>query len=90
MKRTRYEQEVIINFNAESDMASIYTANPAWIRKMGKLSQEFPDTYRLVEQAGDSATYEVPKRLVRMGKPKKLSEAQKENLEKMRIKASNK
>ncbi len=38
MGLTRYEQEVLINFNAEEQTASIYTANPVWLRKMDKLA----------------------------------------------------
>ena len=33
MNLTRYEQEVVINFNADEEMATVYSANPAWIRK---------------------------------------------------------
>lgn len=28
MKLTRYEQEVVINLNADEDEATVYTANP--------------------------------------------------------------
>jgi len=36
MNLSRYEQEVVINFNADEDEATVYTANPVWIRKMDK------------------------------------------------------
>lgn len=84
MNLTRYEQEVVINFNAEEDTATVYTANPTWLRKMEALAKEFPDTFRLIRQAEISRTYEMPKRLVRIGKPRELSSAQRENLIKMR------
>ena len=42
-----YEQEVIINFNAEDGEASLYTANPVWIRKMDKILQQNPEQFRL-------------------------------------------
>lgn len=84
MNLTRYEQEVVINFNAEEDTATVYSANPSWLRKMDALVKEFPDTFRLIRQTEISKTYEIPKRLVRIGKPRKLSSAQKENLAKMR------
>lgn len=29
MNLTRYKQEVVINLNAEEDMATVYSANPA-------------------------------------------------------------
>lgn len=84
MNLTRYEQEVVINLNAEEDTATVYTANPAWIRKMAALAEEFPDTFRLIRSTQISRTYEMPKKYVRIGKPRELSAAQKENLEKMR------
>jgi hypothetical protein len=34
MPLSRYEQEVQINFNAESADAELYAASPVWIRKM--------------------------------------------------------
>ena len=34
MNLTRYEQEVVINFNADEEMATVYSANPSWLRKM--------------------------------------------------------
>lgn len=84
MNLTRYEQEVVINFNAEEDTATVYTANPTWLRKMEALAKEFPDIFRLIRQTEISRTYEMPKRLVRIGKPRELSSAQRENLIKMR------
>jgi len=84
MNLTRYEQEVVINFNADEDMATVYSANPAWIRKMDVLVKEFPGVFHVKRQTEISKTYELPKKLVRIGKPGKLSQAQRENLEKMR------
>lgn len=51
---------------------------------MEALAKEFPDTFRLIMHTEISKTYEMPKRLVRVGKPRELSSAQKENLTKMR------
>ena len=84
MNLTRYEQEVVINFNADEDMATVYSANPAWIRKMDALVQEFPYVFRIKWQTEVSKTYEIPKKYVRIGKPREKSIAQRKNLEKMR------
>lgn len=84
MNLTRYEQEVVINFNADEDTATVYSSNPAWIRKMDALVREFPDVFRTKRQTEVSKTYEMPKKYVRIGKPRELSTAQRENLEKMR------
>lgn len=50
----RYEQETIINFDAEEDTAELYTANPVWIRKMDKLIKQNPEQFKL----GESGQYE--------------------------------
>ncbi len=84
MKLSRYEQEVVILLNAEEGVATVYSANPAWIRKMDALVKEFPDVFRVTRQTETSKTYELPKKLVRIWKPRALSSAQKENLAKMR------
>jgi len=84
MNLTRYEQEVVINLNADEDMATVYSANPAWIRKMDALVKEFPDIFHVKRQTEISKIYEMPKKFVRIGKPRELSQVQRENLEKMR------
>ena len=76
MKLSRYEQEVVIHLNADEDEATVYAANPAWIRKMDKLHREFPEIIRLKSWTEVSKTYVLPKNLVRIGKPITLSEAQ--------------
>ena len=84
MKLIRYEQEVVINFNADEDMATLYSANPAWIKKLDALVKEFPNVFCIKRCTEVSKTYELPKKYVRIGKPGKLSSAQRENLKKMR------
>ena len=66
---SRYEQEVIINFNAEEDTATLYTANPAWIRKLDRLVEQNPEQfemYRKEKMDGQiiSEAYRFPKRFV--------------------------
>lgn len=83
MNLTRYEQEVVIDLNVDEEMETVYSANPAWIRKMDALVKEFPDIFYVKRQTEISKTYEMPKKFVRIGKPRELSQAQRENLEKM-------
>ena len=47
---SRYEQEVIINFNAEEDTATLYTANPQWIRKLDRLVEQNPEQFEMYRQ----------------------------------------
>ncbi|MCI9140775.1 hypothetical protein D7X25_13290 [bacterium 1XD42-8] len=66
MKLSRYEQEVVIKLNDDEDEATVYTANPVWIRKMDKLHKEFPNIIRLKSWTEVSKTYVLPQNLVRM------------------------
>ena len=84
MKLSRYEQEVVINLNADEDEATVYTANPAWMRKMDKLHKEFPNVIWLKSWTEVSKTYVLPKNLIRIGKPRTLSEAQLRHLQDLR------
>ncbi len=70
MNLTKYEQEVVINFNASDASASVYTANPVWIRKMDRLLNEFPELVKLNECTSVSRTYVLPKKLIRVGRPR--------------------
>lgn len=63
------EREVIINFDDASDMANLYTANKAWIRKMDKLVAEHPENFKFRRQEtykGEviAKAYIFPKRFI--------------------------
>lgn len=49
MKRTKYEQETIINLNAEESFAEVYTCDPVWIRKMDSLCKRQPKQFSAQE-----------------------------------------
>lgn len=53
---------------------------------MGKLCKEFPDIIRLKSWTEVSKTYALPKNLVRIGKPRTLSEAQLRHLQELQNK----
>ncbi len=59
MNFARYEQEVVINLNADEEMATVYSDNHARIRKMDALVKEFPDVFRIKRWTEVSKTYEV-------------------------------
>ena len=64
MKLTRYEQETIINFNAQDQMATLYTRDPAIISKVDALVIEYPDTFKCIGETDIDKTYEMPKKYV--------------------------
>lgn len=78
MKLSRYEQETIINCNVAENEASVYTADPAMIRRMDKLVAEFPKMFRTKQVTEVSKTYLVPKNYIKIRKPRIISEVHKE------------
>ncbi len=78
MKMTRYEQETIINFNAGEQIATLYTRDPAVMRKVDALVIEYPDTFKCIGETDIDKTYEMPKSVVTYRKPRRLSEKQRE------------
>ena len=78
MKLTRYEQETNINFNAGDQIATIYTRDPAVMRRIDALVIEYPDTYKCIGETDIDKTYEMPKSFVSYRKPRRLSEEQRE------------
>ncbi len=77
MKLTRYEQETIINFNAQDQMATLYTRDPAVMRKIDALVIDYPDTFKCIGGTDIDKTYEMPKSVVTYRKPRRLTEEQK-------------
>lgn len=70
---TRYKQETIMNFNASKEIATVYTREPAVIRKLNTLVIEFPDTFSCIKETDIDKTYEMPKSAISYCKPRKLS-----------------
>lgn len=84
MALTNIERETIITFNAAEDTAEVYTADPVYIRKLDKLCEQSPDTYKFMEKLSakrckESKTYSMPKRLVKFRSPitREISEEQR-------------
>ena len=89
MKLTRYEQETIINFNAEEKTATVYTRDPAVMRRIDALVIEYPDTFKCIGETDIDKTYEMLKSSVTYRKPRRLSKEQREAA-KIRIQSINK
>ena len=77
MRLTRYEQETI-NFNAGEQTATLYTRDPAVIRKVDALVIEFPGIFKCIGATDIDKTYEMPKSAVTYRKPRRLSLEQRE------------
>jgi hypothetical protein len=78
MKLTKYEQETIISFNAGEKDAEMYTRDKAVIRQMDALAKRFPDLYKQTGKTDLDKTYSFPKSCVSYRKPRKISEAKRE------------
>ena len=78
MKLTRYEQETIINFNAEEPNATVYTRDKAVMRKLDALVTEFPDIFQCIGETDIDKTYSLPKSRVKYRRPRRISEEKRE------------
>lgn len=83
MKLTRYEQETIINFNAQDQMATLYTRDPVVMRKVDALVIEYPDTFKCIGETDIDKTYEMPKSVVTYRKPRRISDERRIQLHKL-------
>ena len=90
MKLTKYEQETIISFNAGEKDAVIYTRDAAVIRQMDVLVKRFPELYKQTGQTDIDKTYSFPKTCVSYRKPRKISEAKREQARKQINRINNK
>ena len=87
MKLTKYEQETIINYNQEEDMAQIYTCDKNLIRKIDEHIEKNHINY-CIRRDEESATYSLPKKFVKVAFSRQLSEEQRKKLA-LRMKTMN-
>ena len=74
MKLTRYEQETLINFNAQDQMATLYTRDPVVMRKVDVLVTEYLDIFKCIGETDIDKTYEMPKKYVTYSHPRRCSD----------------
>lgn len=80
---TREEQETIITIGATSKQAEICSTDPIFWRRLDKMCERDPESYRLVREyktsAGETLTrwYSVPKKLVGFKPKRVMTEEQK-------------
>lgn len=80
MKLSLYEQETHINYNREDKNATVYTRDPAVMRKLDALVIEFPDVFRCIGDTDIDKTYEMPKSFISYRKPRKISEQRRQEM----------
>lgn len=78
MKLSKYEQETIINFNVAESDAVVFTRDKAVIRKLDTLVNEFPEVYKCIGETDIDKTYSMPKQYVSYRKPRRISEAKRQ------------
>ena len=71
---TKYEQETIINFNAGSSDAIVYTRDKTIIKRFDALVTAYPDVYRCIHETDIDKTYIMQKKYVTYCKPRNISE----------------
>ena len=73
---SRYEQETVVNYNAEE-------------QKLDRLVADFPDIYKLIGQTDIDKTYSLPKSYVTYRKPRKISDEQREQAREQMLKINS-
>ena len=86
---SRYEQETVVNYNAEEQTATVYTRDKAVMRKLDRLAADFPDIYKLIRQTDIDKTYSMPKSYVTYRKPRKISDEQREQAREQMLKINS-
>lgn len=78
---SRLEQETIVLYNEEEKTASIYTHNGAMQRKLLRLCSERPgEVQQTRENDQGGLTFEIPKKWVKIGASRILTDDQREVL----------
>lgn len=79
MKLTKYEQETIINYNQEENIASCYTMDRSLIRRLDELAKKHKEI-SLIKSSDGIREYTFPKKWIKIRTPKKLSDEQRKNM----------
>ena len=79
MKLSKYEQETLVNYNAEDQTAVIYTRDRTVMRRLDALVNEFPEVYRCIRVSDIDKTNEMPKAYVNYRRPRRLTDKQRKN-----------
>lgn len=75
---TKYEMEIIVNYNAGEQIATVFTRDKSVMRRLDRLVANYPDSYKLLKQTDIDKTYSMPKSYVAYRKPRTVSDEQRE------------
>lgn len=79
MKLTKYEKETVILFNDAEETAEVYTCNNALIRRLDVFSQNNV-LVNLIKEDEFSKTYNLPKKWVKVQKPRFYTEETRQKM----------
>ena len=79
MHLTSYEKETIITYNKADNTAHVYTCDSALMRKLDGFCADSQDIV-MVKEDKYSKTYELPKKWVKVSKPRTYSEEYRKEL----------
>ena len=73
----KYEIEIVVNYNAGEQTATVYTRDKSVMRRLDRLVADYPESYKLLNQTEIDKTYSMPNnenkqksRLMREGRAK--------------------
>lgn len=75
---TKYEMETVVNYNAGEQTATVYTRDKSVMRRLDRLVEDYPDSYKLISQTEVDKTYSMPKSYITYRKPRTVSNEQRE------------
>ncbi len=67
---TKYEMEIVVNYNDREQAAMVYTRDKSVMRKLDRLVTDYPDSYKMLRQTNIEKTYSIPKSYVTYHKPR--------------------
>ena len=73
---TKYEMETVVNYNAGEQTATVYTRDKSVMRRLDRLVEDYPDSYKLLNQTDIDKTYSMPKSYITYRKPRFLWETE--------------
>lgn len=78
MKLTQVERETILNFNEGEDIVSLYTYNEKLQKRFDQMAAEYPELVSRKTSSCGSATYDFPKKMLKLGFQAPLSDTEKQ------------